>query len=73
MIQNLPRPSIMFPAEDLNLPPPGTHALNHTVRFIRFPTRFSDLAHDDICIEAAVRPGRELEIPGLVGVCLDAY
>jgi hypothetical protein len=63
----------MFPAKNLNLTSSRTHPLNHAVRLIRFPTRFSNFAHYNIGVETTICPRWEFEIATVVDVRFDAY
>jgi len=56
----------MLSAENLDLSPSGTKALNEPIRLFWFPTRLSDLRHDDIGVQTTVRPGRKLQCAVLV-------
>ena len=56
----------MLPAENLNLPAPRTHSLDHPIYLIGLPACLAHLRHNDIGIEPAVCPRRELERAGLV-------
>ena len=63
----------MFPAKDLDLPPPRTHPLDETVHFIRLATSLAHFRDNDVRIKASVGPRRELEVPVFVDIGLDTH
>jgi hypothetical protein len=63
----------MLPAENLDFPSPRTHSLDHPIYLIGLPARLAHFRHDDIGIEPAVCPRRELERAGLVRNCFNPH
>jgi hypothetical protein len=52
----------VFPSENFDLAPTGTHSLDEPVHFIGFATRFAHFRYDDVRIQATIDPRGELEV-----------
>lgn len=62
----------MFSPKDLDLAPPRAHPLDEPIRLVGLAARLAHLRDDDVRVEPAVDPFRDLEDPGGVRHGLDA-